>query len=428
MHPTTVKDQLGFTQRLGFLCLVVFYGIFGSSSPDNLGTVEFLVFLSLTLIIGINGFITPLKLVQNKQTTQHLIHYRASPLFWLFLLFIWGTISGICTGLINGNSMNWIIRDYASFGMLCIPLFFIPHLHKPKFLSALKLSLIGIATFFSLRVIYNIYIQSGNNDTGEIGALYLSISPEILFTACYMVMILVSLVFLYKDLNKAERVNSIGIRSLKIIGSSILSLLTLYVLYTSQMRAGIGAIVLSLILLNIWIFLYRPKRFCLIALVGIITLFILMDPLLTLLTPLIEKQNLVGFNQRFEEFNAVSKQMGPSAISHIIGLGWGAGIESPASAGMYVNFTHNLFSSLWLKTGIIGVILMLIFVTSSFIHIFNTLSFKRPSPLILAIALLLCLFINMLLYGGYKSLGFGLCFTLLLSLYFSQETIGKHSE
>ncbi|MBL4589003.1 MAG: hypothetical protein JKY11_02850, partial [Alphaproteobacteria bacterium] len=265
-------------------------------------------------------------------------------------------------------------------------------------------------------------------DTGEIGVLYLSISPEILFTACYAVMILISLLFLYKDLNDTGRTHLIGIRSLKIIGSSILTLITLYVLYTSQMRAGIGAVVISLTLLNIWIFLYRPKRFFIIALAGTTTLFILIDPLLTILTPLIEKQHLVGFNQRFEEFNAVSQQMGSSAINHMIGLGWGAGIESPASAGMYVNFTHNLFSSLWLKIGIIGVTLMLIFVTSSFIHLFNALSFKRLTPLILAIALLLCLSINMLLYGGYKSLGFGLCFTLLLSLCFSQETIGKHSE
>ena len=103
-------------------------------------------------------------------------------------------------------------------------------------------------------------------------------------------------------------------------------------------------------------------------------------------------------------------------MNQLIGLGWGAGFESPSSAGLMVNFTHNLFSSLWLKTGGIGVVLMFMVVFSAFHRILRTIPIQDDKKISLCLALSLCLLVNMLLYGGYKSLGFGLCLTLLISL------------
>ena len=191
--------------------------------------------------------------------------------------------------------------------------------------------------------------------------------------------------------------------------------------------------VISTALLIAWSIIYRPKR--LPILIIIITLISLLshnqwtDKWHQYVTPLLDKQQTVGLNLRGEELSAVTNELDNVLSNHIWGLGWGAGIESPSSQGNVVNFTHNLFSSLWLKTGSIGVCLMLAFLITLGIQFMKNLKLNAPHPIILFLSLFLCLSINMLLYGGYKSLGFGLCLTLFVSICFSEEKHenSKHS-
>ncbi len=399
-----MKNPLSFLQKSSLFLLGSIYGIFGSSSPDQLSWVECSVFIILMISVGVQGIITPFR---NVQTIPR-------PLFWLFLLFIWGTAMGVGMALIHGQNLNWIVRDYASFLMLCLPLFFFYHFSKKDFLKNFQYLIFGIGTLFSLRVIKNLHEKNGQSDTGEIGALYLSISPEILFTACALSMMFLYFIFLSGNTKIIQKVSFVCC-------TLLLTFFSTYVLYRSSMRAGIGAVFFSLSAMSLWAIIYRPKKSVMLAMIGIVSLVVFQDLLLDKLTPLFEKQREVGLNQRFEEIFVVSQELGSSPITHMIGLGWGAGIESPSSAGLYVNFTHNLFSSLWLKTGLVGVILMMAFCVSTLRSLSQRVSLKNHHSFILLTALILCLSVNMLLYGGYKSLGFGLCLTLLLSLCFSEE-------
>ncbi len=393
-------------QYIGFSLIALIYGLYGSPSPDNPNVTEVIIFGALVLTIGIKGF-SGLTLFFKKQN----INFVSSPMIWLFLLFIWGTCVSTIIGLLEGNNLSWMFRDYAGFLFLCLPLFFMAYMNNEKFRKLLLFTIIGIGFLFSIRVLINT-----TSDTGEIGALYLSISPEILFTACF------ALLFSFKQKDKLFIV----------IALISIAAITSYVLYMNTMRAGIGALIISVLLFGAWSLYFRAKYTIIAIIVALVICGVFYNPIKNIIQdfakPIIEKQKTVGFNQRIEEFSAISKQHNNSVISNVIGKGWGAGLESPSSAGTMVNFTHNLFSSLWLKTGIVGCFFMFSFVLSFILSAYRKIYIDKPDVIILLISLLLCLSINMFLYGGYKSLGFGLTLTLLSSLYFSEQKSSPHCE
>ena len=104
--------------------------------------------------------------------------------------------------------------------------------------------------------------------------------------------------------------------------------------------------------------------------------------------------------------------VGPSPGSILFGKGWGATLASPAVGGMVVNYTHNLLTALWLKTGLIGLILAGLYIAGLAKGLVPLL-WTNP---VLAVALAVPLVIDTLLYASYKSLDFGLIL-LLIALY-----------
>ena len=403
---------LPIVQLIGFSMLAIIYGGFGSPTPDDINTTELLVLISLCLVIGIKGLTSPLTIFKVlptlKKKTQH-------PIFWLYLLFLWGTLTSIATGLFYGQPVYMVIRDYAGFLMLCAPIFFLPYIRDQQTSSALQYTIITVALLFALRVIYD----TDTNDTGHANALYLSISPTILFAGCFLLMNTLYFLCLHSQHNQKMSVTK---KILLIVSSAAGTFLIADIMFASQMRAGIGALLISAIALNLWAIIFRPRRALLLIMYLGITLITTQEFWQPLINVLWDKQQTVNFNLRSEELTAVTKEIDHSLVNQLIGLGWGAGIESPSSKGNVVNFTHSLFSSLWLKTGSVGVLLMVACLLSIMIQLARTLKLNNPQNIILAVALILCISINILLYGGYKSLGFGLCLTLLISLCFTEET------
>lgn len=392
--------SLSYIQKLGILSLALIYGSFGSPSPEFIGLAEVIILLAIIFAMGVQG-------VYNALNVAATVKLKDSPLIWLFLLFLWGTIIGGGVGFLSGNSFGWIIRDYISFIFLCLPLFFIPYISSQDFGRKVMAAILCIGGLFSIRVLINEV-----SDTGEIGALYLSISPEVLFMACFATM---ASVYYCLGVDKAPSDNiyrKIG----RNVSCPLIAMLGGAVLYQSIMRAGLAAMVICFLVFLGWMVIYRPKKLLLLG--PIITVLIIMffDPLLGIIQPALDKHNTVGGNLRFEELKAVSDQIGSGVLQQFIGLGWGAGIDSPSSNGMFVNFTHGLLPSLWLKTGVVGVALMVAFILSVVKACVFNMKLAQPKYIMLFTALMFTISINMTLYGGYKSLGFGLCLTLLVNM------------
>lgn len=402
------SQQLSNVQILGGMFGVFSYALLGSPSPDVFGIVEIIILLSLVLLISHTGLSGVVKFVSDFQE-------RNSPLIWLYCLFLWGTVVGVSGGFFRGNSFDWIVRDYISFLFLCLPLFFLSHLSNPLFHTIILRAILLMGTLFSVRILWGEAV-----DTGTASALYLSISPEVLMVATYSMMMMVYYC-VGMTVSKRSLYKKWGI-ILLYIGMSALSLL---VLYQSVMRAGLVAMSFCVVIFLLWGLIYRPRNtfFLISILLGSILIFY--GSLFDFIAPFLQKQKDLGANLRFEELQAVSTQIGSSALHQFIGLGWGAGLESPSSAGLFVNFTHGLLSSLWLKTGFIGVGLMVVFMMSTIKHCVTSLQLFSGYHVIVFTSLMITISINMVLYGGYKSLGFGLCLTLLMSLLYRLKDKGQ---
>jgi len=132
---------------------------------------------------------------------------------------------------------------------------------------------------------------------------------------------------------------------------------------------------------------------------------------------LAHKNMLVGVNMRGQELQAVIAAFDGAWAAVLFGKGWGAAFSSPAVGGVSVNFTHSLLSAMWLKTGLIGLVLSVFYLGALAAGLWRLLG-RFP---VLALALAGPLLINILFYASYKSLDFGLLL-LLIALW------GRHGD
>ena len=392
------NNQKNSLQFVGFFLFVLFYGTSGSPTPDHIGIIEIIVLLSLCLIIRVKGFSNLFVVFVEKKSSTPIL---SNPINWLALFFIWATVCSTPLGLFYGHSVQFLIRDYISIIFLCMPLFLAPYLGSDTFRNRLFATIIAIGALFSGRV-----LPQDQADTGTSHALYLSISPEILFAATITLAMALT--------TPLKKIHHIGL-------ALIIAYLCAYTFVSGEMRAAIGACILTIILINIWLFIIHPKHALKVMILQGIILLFTQQQWQPLLGALQQKQISYGLNLRGEELQAVFNQLNGALPSYLFGLGLGAGIESPSSAGLYVNYTHSLFSSLLLKTGVVGLGLLIGTLVTIAIKLIKNISLRDKKAVSLTLALTITLFINMLLYGGYKSIGFGLCFALLISLCFIKK-------
>ncbi len=116
-----------------------------------------------------------------------------------------------------------------------------------------------------------------------------------------------------------------------------------------------------------------------------------------------------SINMRWAEASAVIHEISASLPTMIFGKGWGATIASPAVGGVTVNFTHCLLTTYWLKTGLVGLFLALLYLFHIGVLLMRLL---KVNP-VMAVALGGPLAIDVLLYASFKSLDFGLVLLLV---------------
>lgn len=378
-----------------FCALLIALGLYAclsSPTPNNPGIIEIMIAL---LLIGACA-----------PGAAHILR-NAGQLnrLWIIsgvVLLFYGLTLPLLIALLSQNDVGSVVRDVVPFLYLFLPLFlgdlFLKNAARTRILC---MAFAAVGAIFAMRSLGDFYaVLSWFNTSTELA--YFANSPAVLMASClsfYLVMLWISS-------------PSWSIKPLLIyIGAIICLIVTLSAMALTLQRASLGWFTISAIAIVSLMMWQKPslKLLCFVGLVGV--LIFLSQDLATLFSSLMEKTRLHGLNMRVQEWEAVWLDVSDSPLSMVTGKGWGATFLSPATDMDRVNFTHSLLSAIWLKTGAIGVIILMLYLSGFCVMIWSLL---RISP-VFAVAISGPVLISALLYGSYKSLDFGIMLLLCLA-------------
>lgn len=383
---------------LAFFAALGLYAVKGSPTPDSPGLTE----------IAIGGLLAIAAIPMIRTLYREGFHVRN---LWQgagFILLIYGLTGAMASAFINHNGLPYMVRDIIPFLFLFLPLFYMHFFYEsPARGRALIIAAMAMGTLFSLRALTQTLGFLNLNFSGAEELYYLANAPTVLFAACLSFYGM--LYHATARLNLRAGLIAIGFLVLFIICTSVMAL--------TLQRASLGALTLyGLVVVAIFTFKRPVKTLVIIAVTAIIFAPILMD-LSSIFDALVEKTQRHGLNNRVQEWQAVWEIVAQSWQSLIFGQGWGTTFNSPAVAGVRVNFTHSLLSSMLLKTGLAGLILTILYLAGFAQMLWASLQ-RDPK---MALAMAGPFLIDILLYGSYKSLDFGILLLLvpvtLLSCY-----------
>ncbi len=359
---------------------MIFYGVFSSPTPDRIGIPEIIVGILLCLSFRLMPM-----------SPMNTINFS-----WVVLGY--GLSVPTLVALINGNDLADIMRDIVPFFYMMMSIFlgWIALVYPKRFL----MSLAGIGIIFSVRTILayqQILLTPALWGQGPpVDLLYLANSPEVLFSALYCLA-----QGGRKMMIKGELIRGIVIAILSIVPIIAMALMT--------QRAGVGAVMIYMIIAICLILYHRPQWGVIFTGLLLVVGLVLWPVFESVLFLLWQKTEIVGLNARTQEWSAVLAILSDGWINFLFGEGWGGRIENPAVGGLNVNYTHSLVSYILLKTGVIGAIGILTICLMPVIRAFKgQLAQKTHFDLAIFGAALFPLLISVFLYASYKSLGFGL--------------------
>ena len=388
--------------HIAFVAGCLLYGLYSVPTPDNPGVVEIIIATLLGISIIASGALKLFSFVSLSNQRPYWMH--AGITFMAFAITV-----PVITGIVHGNGGLAIIRDLIGLMFWLLPVFFaVSVFDKQKsadFCSIVTFSITAIGVLFSIRFLISLLAVTEKLTLAPAHPdIYLELVnvPSVLFAALYL--------------------TGHGLRKLqydfrdKITGMIYLFIGCLPVIagISALQRANMGSLFILLFCLIAIQIYFRHKRsiWALIVLsIAITAIYPLLSDVISLM---IEKTRLVGFNMRFEEANAILNHMARYSGSFFLGLGWGASFLSPAAGFIEINFTHNFFMTLWLKTGIAGLALGSLYVVALILPIFRQILSgpTRQTHFIMTLALFLPVIINLLLYANHKSFDFGLMLLL----------------
>ncbi|MBU6235314.1 MAG: hypothetical protein KGQ41_05680 [Alphaproteobacteria bacterium] len=364
-------------KKWGLTALVlasVLYGAFGSPTPDSPSFLEAGIVCLLALATLCGGL--------DKSVTRE-------PWFKpLAALIVYGALMGSLQGIFAGNTPSDIARDLVAFSALAIPIALWGHRQNARVWLGV---LAGIGFAFSCR--YLAGPEAVMDNTGN-DLLYLANSPLVPFSAAFL---------LYHgsfvEEGKARAVLCV-----------LLSLIPTLAMAGMMQRATLGLLCALWLVLLAHTFLHAPKRAFMLCAAFAVSLLAFWPQVEGITDALIDKTRAVGWNTRGAELAALIDTQSANPLSALFGAGWGSLFKSPAVGDVWVRFSHSFLSSLWWKTGWIGLLLGVVAIgavlRSAFLH-------TRHNPALL-FALLLPLVPAIFLYGSYKSLCFGLLLAALV--------------
>ena len=390
--------------RFGSFILAIFiYALWGSPTPDDPALAEFIIGALLVIAAGIPRLFRLVDLSVYRHGQRQALWEGAG-----CLLLLYGLSLCVLRGIASGNDVMAIIRDVLPFMFLLLPLFVSGLIHaKPHYADLFIGSVLFLGVVFSLRVfapfVMALLLKEGTLSIPDItDPFYLANAPTVLFST--IVLFCSGLWYLFKSVSIMS--------SLKTVALFMLALPPLLAMVSITQRATIAYFVLAAIFMFAYYAWKYPVRASWPVIVMGIVLICAFPVLHDVYIQLAYKTQLVGVNMRLSEMQAVIDTVSSSPLRLWTGLGWGGGVESTAVGGLFVNFTHSLISSMWLKTGIIGVVLTLLYMTGLF-QLWWRLLYSNP---MIAIAILGPVAIDVFLYASYKSLDFGLVLLVITVL------------
>ncbi|MGZ9098050.1 MAG: hypothetical protein ACXW30_07130 [Micavibrio sp.] len=370
-----------FTLRhAALIVLAIVYGLCGSPTPQGFGWAEIVVGLCLVMAISPGR---ALQSLIKKPDASWLVAGQALLLYGLTIPLIGGVIAGHDPGL--------MLRDVIPFLFLLLPLFMADWRDDPV---GSKKAMIAAVVFIGVAFGARVFAGGPGYDP-----LYLSIAPTVVFAAIFLAGLAGQILF-----------RAINLKSIILAGGLIaLALLPFAAMIMTVQRASLTLSVLALGLLFILACWRNPVRAAGPALLIVAMALLFGSVAGAVYDSLLQKQGLVGTNMRLQEALAVFDAIGNSIWQVFFGNGWGATIASPAVGGVTVNYTHSLLTSYWLKTGLVGVFLLILYLYGVCAPLVR-LRGKNP---LLAVALAVPVVIDAILYASFKSLDFGLILLLI---------------
>ena len=374
-----------------FFASCTLYATVGSPTPDHFGWPEIFIGLLLALSIGVgrarDAILQPLKNRFWKTAGQ--------------VFLIYGLSVPLLVAALSGHSITVVLRDVFPFLFLFLPMFLLPLIRaRPYYFRSCLFVILLIGFLFSLRSLVMHFIQGCPLWCGD-ELLYLENMPTVLFACLFMIGSAMS--FLMRG---------ITVKNVTVFAALIaLSLVPIAAMEITLQRASLGAVALYVVIIYGY-FLYKaPARALSLLVVSVIALLILNISFLSAFYALWDKTAKVGLNMRPQEFEAVWSVVTASPYSFFFGIGWGGHFSSPAVGGLSVNFTHNFFSTLLLKTGILGVIFCIAYIVGLLERLLRVI-LMNP---VLGFALAAPILIDLSLYASFKSLDFGLVLLMISS-------------
>ena len=399
--------RLSAASRAGaLLAALILYGSFSAPAPPEIGLAEIAIALLLVIATGLaqpRAILSGALLLRPEARAFETVGAVA------FVGLLW-------LPLLRGVALDWsgrdILRDVVPLVYLFLPVLLVAPLRAARG-RALELLTAGIAfagLAFALR-----WWSDANWAFGAIGhramsegSFYLLNSPAVLFAALWLPFTAIRL--LWPAAVPGGKPSSLGLR-LALAPPLILAT----VLVDAALAGTVHRMALILVAVSGMAFLLWCARRTVWPLLTValgLTAFLLLlpgDPLAGALGMVVAKSEQVGLNERANEAAAVLDQIGRSPLSLLIGDGWGTLIANPAVGGWRVSYTHSFPSYLLLKTGALGLLLMLCWLATLLPTVLNLV--RRDPPL--ALAALPPLAGGLLFHTSFKYLCFGLLLTAL---------------
>ena len=382
---------------LFFACLI--YGVFGSPTPDHFGMAELCVGGLLALSVGIGR-------------ARDVIYGRGYVRFWKSAgqaLLVYGLVVPVIVAVVSGHGTRDLIRDILPFLFLFSPLFLLPLLRaRPHYYRSFVFALIMVCLIFSMRsILMREMIGCDIWCTDE--QLYLENMPSVLFACLILIGASISIV-----------ARGLTLKNMALfLMLLMISALPLAAMIATSQRASVGAVALYVLFILAYFIYKMPVKgtnaLIMLLIVGGIVNF----SLFSIFSALWEKTQNVGLNMRPQEFEAVWDVVTRDPVTFLFGIGWGGQFESPAVGGLRVNFTHNFFSSMLLKTGCLGVMLCALYIAGLLERLARVV-IRHP---VIGLALAAPILIDLTLYASFKSLDFGLVLLMISGslVYFRQS-------
>jgi len=403
MNKNTIPLRINaYDYRAIFLfsaCLI--YALFGSPTPDRLGLVDAVLIFLLALSVGIAHM-------------RGLLVRSAGHRFWKSagqISLIYGLSIPLAVGAMAGHSFGAMLRDIVPFACLFLPLFCLPVIRaRPRYFRTTLLGLILIGLLFGLRSLVMRFDISCAIDVwcANDELLYLENMPTVLFSCLFLFGSAIT-----------YAVRGISLRHMFVFGSLIaLALIPLAAMIFTLQRASIGAVVVYIACVYSYFFYKKPFRALGALFLGVAALYVVDISLEGVFASLWDKTRNVGLNMRPQEMAAVWEIVRRDPVTLLFGIGWGGHFNSPAVGGLSVNFTHNFFSSMFLKSGLIGVIFCSAYIAGLLERLVRVIKKNTVFGLAIAAPIL----IDLTLYASFKSLDFGLVLLMIPAslVYFRQ--------